>query len=156
MRHVFWLVPGKLAGRAGPDREPWKITELRHAGIGATLSVNDGVLCRVEDFVEAGIDYCCIPLSANAPPLAQDKAHCLAALPQAYAYVKAKIESRTATLVHCSSGKDRTGLFMAYFLVRSGASPVDAMAGVKAVRPIAFTAEGWEAFAFEVLKEGAL
>jgi protein-tyrosine phosphatase len=156
MQHIFWLVPDILAGRAGPNHEPWNIGELRHAGIGAVLSVNDGDLCHIEDFAVVGIDYCCMPLSANAPPLAQDKAHCLAVLPRAYAYVTAKIESGTATLIHCSSGKDRTGLFMAYFLVRSGFSPIDAMARVKAVRPIAFTADGWEVFVFEVLKASPL
>ncbi|MEY4729479.1 MAG: hypothetical protein RL020_637 [Pseudomonadota bacterium] len=153
MRHIFWLEPGILAGRAGPNREPWNLAELRSAGIGAVLSVNDGELCRAEDFVDVGIEYRCMPLSENAPPLAGDKAHCIEVLPHAYAFVKAKIASGTAILVHCSSGKDRTGLFMAYFLLMSGCSPSTAIARVKVVRPIAFTADGWEAFALELLAE---
>jgi protein-tyrosine phosphatase len=83
----------------------------------------------------------------------QKQAHCLAVLPQAYAFVKANIASGTITLVHCSSGKDRTGLFMAYFLVMSGYSAVDAMTRVKAVRPIAFSADGWDVFALKVLTQ---
>ncbi|MGB8337743.1 MAG: dual specificity protein phosphatase family protein [Burkholderiales bacterium] len=151
MQHIFWLEPDILAGRTGPNREPWNISELRNAGIGAVLSVNDGELRLAEDFAELGIECHCIPLSANAPPLAEDKAHSLAVLPQAYAFVKAKIDAGTVTLVHCSSGKDRTGLFMAYFLAMSGYSVVDAIARVKAIRPIAFNADGWEVFVLEVL-----
>ena len=50
MKKVFWLIPGQLAGRPGPDLEPWDLAELRTAGIGAVLSVNDGSLCYPEEF----------------------------------------------------------------------------------------------------------
>jgi len=156
MQHVFWLLPGILAGRAGPNREPWRVDELRSAGVRAVLSVNDGELCHEEDLAAVGIDYRCLPLSANAPPREGDLEHCRAVLPRAYAFVSEKASAGVASLVHCYSGKDRTGLFMAYFLVRSqGLQPHDAIARVKAVRPIALSAEGWDQFALNVLsREG--
>lgn len=155
MNHVFWLVPGALAGRAGPDRTPWRVSELRAGGIGAVLSVNDGAGCHSEDFRELGMSYRCIPLSDNAPPREGDVDHCLEALPAAYDYVRAELDRDRTVLVHCSSGKDRTGLFLCYFLIReSGISVRESITVVRRARPIALSAEGWEDLARTVLKAG--
>ncbi len=153
MKHVFWLVPGALAGRPGPNQIPWDAEELCAGGIGAVLSVNDGAACHAEDFSALGMSYRCIPLSDNAPPRDGDFEHCLDALPEAYDYVRGELNRQRAVLIHCSSGKDRTGLSMCYFLMReSGVSVADAIAEVRRVRPIALSAEGWEQFTAAVLK----
>ena len=153
MKHVFWLVPGAVAGRTGPNRHPWDADELRAGGIGAVLSVNDGAACHGEDFAALGMAYRCIPLSDNAPPLDGDIAHCLRALSTAYDYVRGELGKDRAVLVHCRSGKDRTGLFMCYFLIRESAvSAEDAIKAVRRVRPIALSAEGWEELAAAVLE----
>ena len=153
MNHVFWLVPGVLAGRSGPNRDPWDAQDLRAGGIGAILSVNDGGACHPEDFAALGMSYRCIPLSDNEPPRDGDMEHCLAALPEAYDYVRGELDEQRTVLVHCRSGKDRTGLFMCYFLIReSGMSIDDAIAEVRRVRPIALSAEGWEDLAVAVLE----
>ncbi len=155
MRHVFWLVPGALAGRSGPDRSPWDVKDLRAGGIGAVLSVNDGADCHAEDFTALGMRYRCIPLPDNAPPRDGDVEHCLDALPEVYDYVRGELDRQRVVLVHCSSGKDRTGLFMCYFLIReSGISVKDAIVAVRRVRPIALSAEGWEDLAAVVLEAG--
>ena len=152
MDHIFWLVPNLLAGRCGPNSEPWDLDELRQSGIGAVMSVNDGESCDPEEFAQQGLAYACIPFSDNAPPCDGDLEHCLAALPEALAFAKANIDQGTAVLVHCVAGKDRTGLFLAYYLMQCEGCAVDeAMEKVRAVRPIAFTAEGWDTFAAEVL-----
>ncbi len=152
MDHTFWLVPNLLAGRCGPDREPWFLDRLRQAGFGAVLSVNDGELCRPEEFAQHGLAYACIPLSNHAPPLDGDLEHCLAALPTALSFVKENLSRNIPVLVHCTAGKDRTGLFMAHYLMKcEGCSLQQAMERVRAVRPVAFTAEGWDDFAFQVL-----
>ena len=85
------------------------------AGIQAILSVNDGLHCHAEDFAAAGVAYACIPLSANAPPRPGDEGICARALPQAYTFVQWHISQGRATLVHCSSGKDRTGTLLLLF-----------------------------------------
>ena len=155
MKHVFWLLPGILAGRPGPNQVPWDAQDLRAGGIGAILSVNDGAACHAEDFTALGMSYRCIPLSDNAPPRDGDLEHCLDTLPEAYDYVRSELDRQRAVLIHCRSGKDRTGLFMCYFLVReSGMSVDDAIAEVRRVRPIALSAEGWEDLAVAVLKVG--
>ena len=145
MKHVFWLVPGALAGRAGPNQRPWAPAELRAGGFGAVLSVNDGAGCYAEEFRALGMSYRCIPLSDNAPPREGDMEHCLDALPLAYDYVRGELDRKRAVLVHCTSGKDRTGLFMCYFLIReSGISVREAITVVRRARPIALSAEGWD------------
>jgi protein-tyrosine phosphatase len=152
MENVFWLIPGQLAGRPGPDRAPWNLASLRDAGIQAVLSVNDGPLCHPEDFAACGISYACIPLSENAPPRSGDDEICLRALPLAYDFVRQQISAGRATVVHCSSGKDRTGLFLAYYLIREAGLSVDeAIEEVRRVRPIALSALGWHDFAKDVL-----
>lgn len=156
MQHLFWLIPGVLAGRSGPCKDPWRIRELRSAGIGAVLSVNDGRLCHADDFARAGLLYQCVPLSPNAPPLPGDEEHCLGALPLALEFVCRARSEGLATVVHCHSGKDRTGLFLAYYLLAQEAqAPAQALESVRQVRPIAFTAPGWEDFALSVLARAA-
>jgi protein-tyrosine phosphatase len=152
MDHVFWVIPEKLAGRPGPDRAPWSVAALCAGGIGAVLSLNDSVLCHPQDFQAHDIDYACMPLSDNAPPLPGDERICLDVLPRAYEFVSAEMNRQRRVLVHCSSGKDRTGLFLSYFLMRhEGLSVEEAIGVVRQVRPIAMSAWGWEAFAKRVL-----
>ena len=152
MQHIFWLLPGVLAGRSGPTRDPWNLAQLREFGIGAVLSVNAGALCLAGDFDKYGLLYKCTSLSPNAPPEPGDLEHCILALPKAFAFIEANVQQGRSTLVHCHSGKDRTGLLMAYYLVRKfGFLPDAAIARVKEVRPIAFTAPGWAEFTQDVL-----
>ncbi len=152
MKHIFWLIQDQLCGRSGPNHEPWDARELKSAGVGAVLSVNSADSVYADDFSAAGMSHRCIPLAANAPPRDGDLELCLARLPLAYEYALNEIESGKSVLVHCRQGKDRTGLFMAYFLRRQqGISSEDAIDRVKTVRPIAFSAQGWEQFAIDVL-----
>ncbi len=155
MRNVFWLRTGVIGGRCGPNRDAWFPNDLAAGGIGAVLSVNDAELVRPGELSEVGIDHCCVPLSDAAPPLPGDLGICVDALPRALSFAVRSISSRRSVLVHCSSGKDRTGLFLAYFwCATEGLAPTDAIREVRRVRPIALSADGWETFAYEVL--GAL
>lgn len=155
MDKLFWLLPGKLAGRAGPDREPWDLDALQRCGIQAVLSVNDGRMVHGEDLSKRGIAYACIPLSENAPPREGDAEICQAALPRAYRFVAEQMDRGRTVLVHCSSGKDRTGLFFCYFLMHRFSWPLEqALRRVYEVRPIALSAEGWQEFSAEVLSRG--
>ena len=152
MKHLFWVLDGQLCGRSGPNHDPWLAAELRDAGVGAVLSVNNGDLVHPEDFAALEIPYQCTPLSAQAPPRPGDLELCRERLPVAFDFANRHVESGKAVLIHCRQGKDRTGLFMAYFLCkRLDLSPIHAVDRVKGVRPIAFSAEGWDEFALEVL-----
>ena len=153
MEFVFWLKEGTVAGRTGPNTNPWKLDELVKGGFSAILSVNDGELCHIKDIEGAGLNYACIPMSENAPPRHGDKELCLLNLPKAFQYIKNHI-SKGVVLIHCRSGKDRTGLVMAYFMCKEyGLSVKQAMDYVLQVRPIAFSAENWIEYCTEILDE---
>ncbi len=109
MDDLFWLLPDAPAGRAGPNRNPWDPRALAAAGSDAVLSVDDGEGCRAAEIAALGMSYRRIPFSQNAPPLPGDPALCLDALPRAYGVVTAHVARGRRVLVHCSSGKDRTG-----------------------------------------------
>jgi protein-tyrosine phosphatase len=154
MEQVFWVIPERLGGRPGPDRVPWDAAALRAGGIGAVLSLNDGVLCHLEDFKAHDINYACMPLSDNAPPRPGDDQICLKVLPRAYEFVIERMNRQRGVLVHCSSGKDRTGLFLSYFLMQHDRLSVsEAIDAVRKVRPMAMSAWGWEVFAIRVLHQ---
>ena len=152
MDKVFWLHPNVIAGRTGPNKDFWEPKELAKGGIGAVLSVNSGEGANPGDLADAGIRYACVPLSDAAPPQPGDFAICTAALPQALDFALRSIDSGKSLLVHCTSGKDRTAMFLSYYLCKTeGLAPAEAIQAVKQVRPIALTAKGWEALTLQVL-----
>jgi protein-tyrosine phosphatase len=154
MRNVFWLREGVIAGRSGPNRSAWSPADLAEGGIGAVLSVNDGELVHGSDLDAVGIKYRCVPLSDAAPPFPGDLQVCVDALPKGLEFALSSIGSGRSVLVHCSSGKDRTGMFLSYYLCATeGLAPPEAIKEVKRVRSIALSAEGWEKFTLDVLRK---
>lgn len=154
MNYLFWLLPGSLAGRPGPDEEPWDLADLWRGGVRAVLSVNDGRRCDLGALARLGIAYACHPLSDWVPPQPGDAEHCLRVLPVAYTFVQAQLRQGRPTLVHCSGGNDRTGLFLSYYLARQAKlSPKQAIQRVRELRPTALSAEGWVQFAEAILYE---
>ena len=157
MEHLFWLYPGELCGRPGPNHQPWNAATLKAAGVGAVLSVNDGESVYPDDFTRLGMPCRCIPLASNAPPRDGDLELCRDRLPAAYAWAREQIDAKRPVMVHCRQGKDRTGLFMAYYLMaRDDLDGASAIARVMALRPIALSATGWDRFAPEVLEACAI
>ncbi len=153
MEHIFWLNDNLVGGRPGPNLVPWNLRALRNSGVDAILSVNDGELVQQDELNSLGFKYLCTPLSENAPPRMGDLDTCSAALPKAYAFVSRNRSQGLKTLVHCRQGRDRTGLFLAYYLVKqNGVSPEEAVMTLRAVRGDALAAEGWDEFAIQVLQ----
>ena len=105
MQHLFWLVEGKIAGRSGPNKDPWDLAELKASGIRAVLSVNGGEGCEPGSFQHHGLRYECIPFSRNVPPQEGDIAICVAQLPRALAFIQQCEADDLPVLIHCRSGK---------------------------------------------------
>ena len=151
MEHVFWLRKGKIAGRSGPNTDMWDLAELKANGIAAILSVNNGEAVHEQMLSNLDIPYSNIPMSSNAPVRGGDKELCLENIPKAMNFIRNSLLNGPV-LIHCRSGKDRTGMVMAAYLIKfEGCDAKDAMDKVIAVRPIAFSAEGWMEFGLEVL-----
>ena len=151
MQHLFWLVEDKIAGRSGPNKEMWDLNEIKASGIGAILSVNGGEDCDLDAIKQAQLVYACVPFSSNVPPQEDDLGLCVEQLPKALAFIRDCEVKEIPVLIHCRSGKDRTALLMAYYLMENGAAPLHAVSQVRAVRDIAFSSDGWDQFAFDVL-----
>lgn len=152
MQKVFWLIEGKIAGRSGPNLDAWDLNEFKANDIHAVLSVNFAEAVDQDAMQGAGIVHANIPMSPNAPVQAGDKETCLSNLPKAMAFIEAQSQ-QGPVLIHCRSGKDRTGLVMGAYLIQfEGKSAREAMLQVLEVRPIAFSAEGWMDFALDVFK----
>jgi len=107
MEHVFWLEPGKLAGRPGPNRVPWTPEALRELGIAAVLTVNDGEGCDFARIAAAGLEHCLVPLPPNEPPQPGDEELCRSSLPSAYDFVK--LSTREIGPCSCTVRRARTG-----------------------------------------------
>ena len=151
MDKLFWIIPGRLAGRPGPDAAPWDLQALYQGGIGAILSVDDGRLCKPEEMATFKIAYACHPLSDSAPPQPGDAEICLKILPTACEFIETQLGQGRRVIVHCSGGNDRTGLCLGYFLVHyMGLSPNKVLHTLRAVRPTALSAKGWEVFAQQI------
>ncbi len=153
MRNVYWLRPRIIAGRTGPNQDPWDVIDLARGGIGAVLSVNDGAQVAPEELADADIHHLCTPLSDSAPPRPGDLEICTAALPAALRFATDAIDAGRSVLVHCQAGKDRTGMFLSYYLCAvEGLRPEAAIDELRRVRPTALSAPGWESFTLQVLR----
>ena len=151
MKHIFWLREGKIAGRSGPNSEIWDLNEIKASGFTSILSVNNGEAVRESMLSNLEIAYSNIPMSSNAPIRDGDKEECLDNLPKAMEFIRKNIKNGPV-LIHCRSGKDRTGMVLAAYLIEfEGYEVIEAMNKVISVRPIAFSAEGWFEFGLEVL-----
>ena len=151
MEHIFWAIPGKLAGRPGPNLVPWDPTGLRREGFSAVLTVNHGVDVDPAQLQAAGLAHRRVRFPGGIPPNPDALEVALEALPVALDFYR-EHSTRGPVLVHCSFGKDRTGLFIAHALVQEqGLAPDDALARLREVRPNALSATGWHTLARDVL-----
>ncbi len=151
MKAVFWLIRDAIAGRPGPQMEPWSPAELRAAGFDAVVNLSEHP-SDVAALEAAGLEARWVPLPTDVPPTKESEEQCVEALPRAYAFVSAQLARGRKVLVHCHAGKDRTGLLLAVLVAkRDGLSAPAAIKRVRAVRPLAITAPGWEALALAVI-----
>ena len=151
MRHVFWLVPDAIGGRAGPVLEPWVAPDLRTAGFGAVLNLSEHAPDTAA-LAEAGLACHWAPLPNAVPPSPETEAGCTRVLPEALQYLQDRIAAGHRVLVHCHAGQDRTGLLMALYMAQDhGLAAVEAIERVRTVRPGALTAPGWEVMAARII-----
>lgn len=152
MKHLFWLVDGVLAGRPGPNIVTWDPHELYNGGIRAVLTLNRGYGVDTSMLEAIGIVHKRIPILVQEPPQPDAFEVAWPALEETSCWVWEQIQSEKPVLIHCTHGKDRTGLLLAYILVRYyDQTSQDAIEYVRRVRPIALTAVGWEQFSNDLL-----
>ncbi len=150
MNYAYWVLPGLLAGRPGPDEFPWDLRELRRAGFGAILSLHAGGIDPAE-IGQHGLAHLLLPLPGSVPPTPQDIVVYRVQLPQAWAFIAQHVVGGIPTLVHCHAGRDRTGVVLAGYLCAAlGLPPAEAIARLRAAKPSALTAPGYAELVYEL------
>jgi protein-tyrosine phosphatase len=152
--HLFWVVPGRVAGRPGPRGPwgvPWDPSKLARAGVDSVLSL-DGEQCEVDEMSRAGLRHLLVHIAGESPPVASTESSCRDALPVTCRFLCEEYESSRCVVVHCGGGRDRTGLVLAHFLKHlTGVTPTEAVSRVRKARSDALTSPGWYELALRLL-----
>jgi protein-tyrosine phosphatase len=153
MKHVFWLLTDQLAGRAGPTREPWNVGDFSAAGFDSILSLDEQEIDPAA-MSAAGLSHKLIRFPNYYPPDAPLVKEFRDKLLIAHQFVCQQMTNGNRLLIHCVAGCDRTGIVMAYYLCATlGLSPEEGIARVRAVRPNAILAPGWEEMILPIMTE---
>jgi protein-tyrosine phosphatase len=115
--NLWWLIPGKLAGVRKPM--PEELTELQAAGIGAIVSVMDDP-SNLDLYQQADIPHLWLPTKGGTAPSREQ-------LQKLQDFVDTQNAQGNAVVVHCTSGRRRTGTMLASYLICTGLSYDDAM-----------------------------
>jgi hypothetical protein len=142
MEQVFWLIEGRLAGRPGPVQAPWDAAALRAGGLDVVLSLNSQA--DADELAAAGLTHHLLPMPPVLPLAGVLQDTLLNSLEPVLARLHQEVTAGRSVLLHCHAGKDRTGLALTAYLVRyEGLEVEEAIARVRAVRPIAMSAPGY-------------
>lgn len=146
MKHLFWLLDGLLGGRPGPTLAPWDLAQFSAAGLRSIVSLGNEP--NPDDVTAAGLRHHSVPLPAILPLTRPLQDSLLRRLEDVLETLHAEVSAGQPTFVHCYSGKDRTGLALTAYLIRFHGLDIEAAIDqVRAVRPIAMSAPGYEATA---------
>ena len=141
MNAVYWVLPGLLAGRPGPDQVPWDLAGLWAAGLRTIVSLSpvDGTSIR-----EAGFRHLAVPLNGGLAFLPVLRWRLARQVLEVVDFVAAEVAAGRPTLVHCRQGNDRTGAALAGYLVRhQGLTPAQAIRRLLQANPQAMRSPGF-------------
>jgi len=125
MLNLWWVVPQQLGGMAKPAATT--IPHLRTVGIDAVVSVTDDP-GNLAEYVAANIPHCWLPIAGGtAPTLDQVK--------QFQQFMADHHGLGHSVVVHCSSGRRRTGTLLAAYLIATGQSAEAAMSTIHRANP---------------------
>lgn len=139
---IYWVAPGELAGRPGPEKFPWTPEELSAEGIGAVVSLCGPVNTR--QLVAAGIDHLPVyqPMILLESEIAREGF--VGIMPLIEEFVERSLTKKKSVLVHCYHGCDRTGTVLACLLIaRYRLDAARAVEAVRSVNPLAMNASGY-------------
>lgn len=144
MRGFYWLIDGMLAGCARPGSSAIRrdgaldgddaltaldadLAWLCERGIGAVLSMTEAPLAT-EALERHGLESLHLPVDDMTAPSPEQFDHALR-------FIDWQRVRGRAVVVHCKMGQGRTGVVLAAYLVRMGATPAQALSRVRAICP---------------------
>lgn len=141
----YWVLPGKIAGRCGPDKKSWDLDALWDTGFRAIASLHRLPPQQERQLEDSGFEH----LPAYAPPMVIDRPDLqeefLDRAENVFPFIDHHLESDQPVLVHCYAGLDRSCCTIACYLVdREGYSAEEAIDQIYDVRPRAFVSPGYE------------
>lgn len=153
MRGFYWLIEDALAGCARPGGSSIRrggalesdgaaaaldadLAWLREQGIGAVLSMTETPL-PAEALARHGLETLHLPVDDLTAPSPEQ-------FDRALRFIDWQRVRGKPLVVHCKMGQGRTGVILAAYLVRLGATPAEALARVRAACPGAVGVEEQE------------
>lgn len=144
MQGFYWLIEDMLAGCARPGGSMTRrdalpddagalaaldadLAWLRERGIGAVLSMTETPL-SAEALERHGLESLHVPVDDLTAPTPEQ-------FDQALRFIDWQRVRGKPVVVHCKMGQGRTGVVLAAYLVRAGATPAQALARVRGVCP---------------------
>lgn len=118
---LWWIIPGRLGGMRKPT--PEEIPMLSELGVDALVSVMDDP-SNLELYEQAQIPHLWLPTTGGQAPT--DKQ-----IDQFQQFVDTQNALAKSVIVHCSSGRRRTGTFLAAYLITKGSAAMEAIQAIQ-------------------------
>ncbi|NJK61704.1 MAG: protein phosphatase [Synechococcaceae cyanobacterium SM2_3_1] len=122
---LWWIIPGKLGGMRKPTAD--QIPTLSQIGIDALVSVMDDP-SNLDLYEQTQIPYLWLPTTGGQSPTVEQ-------IEQFQQFVDAQHALAKSVVVHCSSGRRRTGTFLAAYLITKGSSAREAIQAAQRANP---------------------
>ncbi len=152
MKTLYWILPGLLAGRPGPQIVPWDLAELREMGFQTIVSL---VSVDGEPIRAAGFRHLYVPLDGALAFLPVLRRRLARRMRPVVDFIAEEVAAGCPTLVHCRQGNDRTGAVLAAYLAcYRGLTPEEAIQRVLEANPQAMRSLGFKRLVRTICSEG--